>query len=81
LKGELFVSSGFGALEVLLRVVSLELDITVAALVAVKLVLSKDPAEVDGELSPDAVVRSEVIAVSVNVDFCVVVLPFKSVVV
>jgi len=78
LNGELFVASGFGALEVLLRAVSLELVIAAATLVVVKPVVLDDPAdpEVEEELesSPEAVV------VSVKVDFSVVVLPLESVV-
>ncbi len=79
LNGELFVSSAFGACEVLLGFATLELVCAAATLVVVKLVLSAGAVELmeeeGSEVSPDTVV------VSVNVDFCVVVLPRESVVV
>ena len=82
LKGELFVASGFGALRVVLKVVALELVIAAATLVVV--VLSEESvvsdAEDELELSPKAGDVSEVLAVSVMVDFCVIVLPRESVV-
>lgn len=77
LNGELFVASGFGAFWVVLKVVALELVIAAATLVVV--VLSEDSVvsdeEEELELSFDTEEVSEALAVSVKVDFCVIVLP------